>query len=255
MLGHSFYHRLIRKYVTAFGTLFNDIEITRRTNNNSRVEKMKVPISYASKEKFFSILNQDKNKNKKTQITLPRLSFNIEGYSYNPSTKLNTIQKFKQTNPADNNSFITAFSAVPYDISFSLNAFVRHTEDGTQIAEQIIPFFAPDFVVSLNLIDELNNPFDIPIVLNSVSNQDTFEGSYEDLRIINWNFTFTMKAMFIGPLSDTGKIIKSAVINTNSIPEERDSTITTQPRVENKTIDQINANDDFGFSTTTTNEN
>lgn len=253
MLGHTFYHRLIRKYVTAFGTLFNEINITRSDGNKTK--QFKVPISYASKEKFLSIFTQDKNKDKEVQITLPRLSFNIDGYAYNPSTKLNTINKFKQTNENDNSSFVSTFVSVPYDIQFTLNAFVRHTEDGTQIAEQIIPFFTPDFVVSLNLIDELQHPFDIPIVLNSVSNTDEFEGSYEDLRIINWSFNFTMKAMFIGPLSKNGKFIKSAIVGTNTTDNVKDSILTTEPTVEGKTLNEISANDDFGFSTTTLNEN
>lgn len=251
MLGHKFYHRLIRKYVIAFGSLFNDMQVERVGKNGKTKEIIKVPISYGPTEKFLERLSTNKDLEKEVSITVPRMGFEMTGIQYNPTTKVNTLNKYVSKNPDTNDTVYTAFTQVPYDIGFDLTIFVKNSEDGTQLIEQILPFFTPEFNTTINLVPEIQNPFDIPIILNSVEQQDEYDGDFETRRLITWNLSFTMKGLFIGPVRTSDRPIKTAILNTGDITNNVTSgTVTTAPTIVGKTIDEISVDDDFGFNTT-----
>lgn len=214
MLGNKhFYNRTIRKIVVAFGTLFNDIELVRYSRDgNTSYERFKVPLSYGPKEKYITRLSSDPDLLRSFGAIIPRMSFNLEGIEYDASRKQMTMNK-NFTVTGDNMYY--HYSPIPYNFEFSLAIYVRNTEDGTQIIEQILPFFTPDFTVSVDLVKEMDQKYDLPIILNSVTPEIDYEGDMLTTRYIVWNLTFTVKGYIFPPVKDAndGGIIKKA--NTN----------------------------------------
>lgn len=212
MLGNEpFYNRTIRKIVVAFGTVFNDIHLVRYTKDGLHAkEQIKVPLNWGAKEKYITRLNTDPTLTKSIAISLPRISFDLTGMSYDSSRKLpSTMRNFA----ANNSTTIKAqYVPVPYNFDFSMSIYVRNTEDGTQILEQILPFFTPDFSVTVDFIPDMDPKYDMPIILNSVSNEVDYEGDMMNTRLIIWNLEFTAKG-HIWPPVKTGKVIRTA--NTN----------------------------------------
>jgi hypothetical protein len=212
MLGNApFYNRTIRKIVVAFGTVFNDIYLVRYTKDGlTAKETIKVPLNWGAKEKYITRLTSDPTLTKSIATTLPRISFDMTGMSYDSSRKLpTTVRNFSANNAT---SVKTQYVPVPYNFDFSLSIYVRNTEDGTQILEQILPFFTPDFSVTVDFVAAMDPKYDMPIILNSVSNEVDYEGEMMTTRMIIWNLEFTAKG-HIWPPVKTGKIITTA--NTN----------------------------------------
>ena len=215
MLGNpAFYHRTIRKMVVVFGTMFNDLEIVRYTQNGIPKEKMKVPLSYGPKERYITQITSDPTLTKSINTLVPRMSFNLESLEYDMNRKqVSTLQNFAT---ATNTGVATQFLPVPYNFEFSLSIYVRNTEDGTQILEQILPFFTPDFNVVVNFIPSMNQKYNVPIILNSVASTTEYEGGLVEgsTRLIIWDLSFTAKS-FIWPPVKSGKLINQANTNIN----------------------------------------
>tara|TARA_R110000744_G_scaffold166993_6_gene284305 strand:+ start:351 stop:1244 length:894 start_codon:yes stop_codon:yes gene_type:complete len=214
MLGHTYYHQHLRKYVIVFGTLFNDLIIQRKDAANNVVQDIKAPLAYGPREKALARLEQDPNLNRKTAITLPRLTFEMQSFSYAPERKLNKIHRNVAGLSDDKKKLYAAYSPVPYDIGFELNIMTKYAEDATQLLEQILPFFTPEWSITMNLIPEMGWKQDIPVVLNSVSTSDTYEADFETRRALIHTLNFTLKGYFWGPLRKTG-IIKTANVMTH----------------------------------------
>lgn len=212
MLGNAnFYNRTIRKIVVAFGTVFNDLYLVRYTKDGvTAKETIKVPLNWGAKEKYITRLTSDPSLTKSIATTLPRISFEMTGMSYDSSRKLpTTVRNFSANNAT---SVKTQYVPVPYNFDFSLSIYVRNTEDGTQILEQILPFFTPDFSVTVDFVPAMDPKYDMPIILNSVSNEVDYEGDMMATRMIIWNLEFTAKG-HIWPPVKTVKVITTA--NTN----------------------------------------
>ena len=238
MLGTYSYHEIFRKTVVAFGTLFNNIEI-RRTN-----DVIKVPLAYGPKQKFLARLDQTPDPtNKRVQITLPRISFEINGISYDSSRKVSPTQKIKITKDSDENKNV--FMPVPYNLSFELSIISKTQEDGLEILEQILPYFQPHYNLPVKLLPDVNETKDVPVVLNSVDYEDDYEGDFSTRRAIIYTLQFTVKTYLYGPVTDS-KVIKKVITdyytdtNTSTAPREVRYTIQPDP------ID-ADADDDFGF--------
>ncbi len=207
MFGNEFYHETIRRYVIVFGTMFNDMVVWRRNTAGSIVKRIKVPIAYGPRAKFLSRLRQDPNLTKPDAISLPRMSFQIVGYNYDPTRKLPTAGQMKS--PVANNSINgSVYNPVPWNIDFELSIYVLNAEDGTQLIEQIIPFFTPEWTNTMKLVDDLDIRMDVPVVLNTITTEDTYEDSYENRRTIIHTLNFTMKGYLFGPVKN------KAIINT-----------------------------------------
>jgi len=211
----TFYHGTIRKLVTAFGTLFNNIYIVR--NDGVTTKKIKVPLIYSPKEKFVHRLNLDVDKTM-IQTVLPRMGFAITGISYDAERKKNSLNKrWKQdigTN--DEISFQYRYEDVPYNIDFELYIFARNIDDGLQIVEQILPFFTPDFTITIkpNVMNNAVEKVDIPIVLNQITPTEVYDQKFsDDTRVLNWDLQFSAKAMLYGPVRNSSSIIKDVNIN------------------------------------------
>jgi len=212
MLGNAnFYNRTIRKIVVAFGTVFNDIYVVRYTKDGvTAKETIKVPLNWGAKEKYITRITSDPSLTKSIATTVPRISFEMTGMSYDSSRKLpTTVRNFSANNAT---TIHAQYVPVPYNFDFSLSIYVRNTEDGTQILEQILPFFTPDFSVTVDFIPLMDPKYDMPIILNSVSNETTYEGDMMETRMIIWNLEFTAKS-HIWPPVKIDKVI--TIANTN----------------------------------------
>ncbi len=201
MFGNEFYHETIRRYVIVFGTMFNDMVVHRRDNAGTIIKRIKVPIAYGPRAKFLSRIQQDPNLTKPDAISLPRMSFQIAGYNYDGTRKLTTIGQIKApvANDLVNGS---VYNPVPYNIDFELSIYVLNAEDGTMLLEQILPFFTPEWTNTMKLVDDLDIRMDIPVVLNTVNTEDTYEDSYENRRTIIHTLNFTMKGYLFGPVKN-----------------------------------------------------
>ena len=237
MFGEHFYHKQIRNTVIAFGTIFNNINIKRLDSSGNPLQNIKVPLSYSPKEKFIARLDQNTDltgDDSSVAITLPRLAFDITGYSYAPSRKLNKNQKLGVvTTNADTTKLNTQYMPVPYDVSFELNAFTATSDDGLQIIEQILPYFQPDYTVTM-IQDStyMDTKRDIPFVLESVDYEDSYTGSLTSLRRIIYSLKFTAKIYLYGPISQSAVIKKvSADLydNTSDQSPSRSERVTVQP--------------------------
>jgi hypothetical protein len=204
------YHRTIRKLVVAFGDLFNEIKLSRYNSAGNEVEKFLVPIVYGGKEKYVSRLEGDPNLDKKVQVSLPIMSFEMTNMSYDAERKLNTnIKNVKNTE----NGAYSVYNPVPFDFDFTLYAYVRNIEDGAQLMEKILPYFTPDYTISVNLIPELGIVKQLPIVLKGVENEIDYEGDYNtNVRSVIWTLRFTVKGYLYGPATSP-KLIRTAITN------------------------------------------
>lgn len=186
-IENTYYNESIRKLVTAFGALFNSIYIIRKDENQQITEKLRVPLMYGPKEKFIYRLKNESQISDEThvQTTLPLMGFDMTSIMYDVNRKINRLTRKVQQGRS-------SYSEVPYNISFGLYVFTRNIDDNLQIVEQILPYFAPEFMISIN-IDELYPSVDIPITLNSVAMNEDYEGSYDVRRSVTSLFDFTVK--------------------------------------------------------------
>ncbi len=206
------YHRIIRKVVIAFGNLFNEINLSRYDETGVEKEHFLVPIVYGGKEKYVSRLEGDPNLDKKVQVTLPIMSFEMTNMSYDAARKLNTNMK-TTSHSGHAGTALAVYNPVPFDFEFSLFAYVRNIEDGAQLMEKILPYFTPDYTVNVNLIPEMGIVKQLPIILKSVSNEVDYEGDYESkVRTVIWTLTFTVKGYLYGAVTEP-KIVKTAITN------------------------------------------
>ena len=222
MLGITYYHQTIRKYVAVFGTLFNDINIVRKNSSGVITEQIKVPIAYEAKDKLLLHIRQMSTSDSSVQATLPRMGFVMNGISYDGTRKLNTMGRVVSANTAAGTStLMRQFNPVPYNFNFGLTAAVDNAEDGAQIFEQIVPFFTPEFNVNVNLIPEMNISPDIAIILNDVTVEDSYEGELSLRREIIWTLTFQIKG-YIYPDIKSGSVTQSVIVNLRTPAEEVD---------------------------------
>jgi len=201
MFGNEFYHETIRRYVIVFGTMFNDMVVWRRNTAGSIVKRIKVPIAYGPRAKFLSRLRQDPNLTKADAISLPRMSFQIVGYNYDATRKLPTAGQIKAPGTSDAVN-ASVYNPVPWNIDFELSIYVLNAEDGTQLIEQILPYFTPEWTNTMKLVDDLDLRMDVPVILNSITTEDTYEDSYENRRTIIHTLNFTMKGYLFGPVKN-----------------------------------------------------
>ena len=213
MLGSTFYHQTIRKYVAAFGTLFNDINVERKNSSGTVVEKIKVPLAYGPKQKHVLASQETTTVARQTATRTPRMGFALTGVAYDSIRKMNTVGRNVAANTAAGTStLMTQYNPVPYNFDFTLFILVKNAEDGTQILEQILPFFTPEFTVTINTIPEMGIKADTPIILNSADVSDEYEGDLDQRRTIIWTLSFLLKG-YIYPDLKTSSVIKSIEVN------------------------------------------
>jgi len=234
MLGKTWYFGLIRKYVTIFGTLFNDILINRVDSSDNTTKTIKVPIAYGPKERYLTRQSQNDDLLRPVSLVYPRMAFEITDIRYDSDRKLSTIGK-STTGSSNKGNLHTQNNPVPYNISFRLSIIARNSDDALRIVEQIIPYFTPNLNVSANLIAEMNyGNITLPLTLNNVGQEELYEGDFTSKEYIIWTLDFTLKAFLYGPTNDS-KVIKEIFVNFK-IP---DGDITTSSIASTETEEHI----------------
>ena len=227
MFGTHFYHETIKRSVSIFGTLFNNITIKKTKTDGTVLAQQIVPISYGPKAKWLARLNEDSTV-ELTAISLPRLAFEITGFTYDADRQQNKLIRTEKGGlNADKSNRGFQYAPAPYTINFTLSVLAKQANDGLQIVEQILPYFQPEYTVSMKIIDDMSEVRDVPIVLTGVEMTDTYEGDFTERRVIEHTLTFDMKVYFFGPIYN-GKIIKNVIERTYSNPDVTKGFTTTQ---------------------------
>jgi hypothetical protein len=264
MVPH-FYNGSIRKYIIMFGRMFNDIDIVRYTSAGAVEQQIRVPIAYGPSEKWLTRLNEDPGLSKKVAVQLPRLGFELTSMNYDPNRALNKMHKNSAKNTYTN-TVHNQYTPVPYNFNISLTGMFAYQEDAVQVVEQIVPFFRPEWTMSLKLIDEIPDYYDIPTVLNNMSIEDTYEGDFETRRAIIYTWDFTVKGYLFGPIRNKGVIKRTIVDISNNATADPigtevgpDKKITLTPGLTaagtptsntaaSVSIDNIDVDDDWGYA-------
>ena len=249
MLGQQFYHETIRKVIVSFGTMFNNINLVRKDSSGNISQSMKVPLAYGPREKFLVRLREDADLSKTVAITLPRIGFEIANLSYDPTRKLNRVQKFKKVKGSKASQLDTQFMPVPYNIDIELYVMAKQSDDALQIVEQILPYFQPDYTFTINDMADMGIKRDVPIILNSISYEDTYQGDFTTRRALIYTLSFTAKFYLYGPVTS------SKVIKTVQVDQYTDLQDTSPKREQRYKVtpkpESAEADDDFGFNETT----
>lgn len=262
MFGNYFYHKSITKTVVAFGTLFNDIKVRHFDDNDNPVSQLKVPVAYGPIQKFLARLEQNPTGDRKVALTLPRMSFEMVSIDYDPTRKSSVTQTFKASKVSDGKQINSIYVPVPYNIGFELNIISKVQDDVLQIIEQILPFFQPSFNITVNLIPEISEKKDIPIVLNRIGFRDDYENDFKTRRIINYTLNFTAKTYIFNEIPDDGEgLIKKVQVDyaTDALRNaKREVRYTVTPQaledynddgvIDIQDNELIEFGDDFGFN-------
>ena len=249
MFGTYFYNKNIRNVVILFGTVFNDIIVRRVNSSNVTQEEFRVPIAYGPAEKFLVRLREATDISKgKVGLTLPRMSFEFTAINYDATRKLVTTKQFKKVHASDSTKLTSIYTPTPYDFEFSLSIMVKNSDDGTQILEQILPYFSPAYQVTMNEMSSMGIKRDIPIIFTGLSTEDTYEGDFLTRRALIHTLTFTVKAFLYGPTSDVG-VIKEVDINKYNTTASTTKVSNTDVKPDPTSAD---ADDAYGYTTTQT---
>ena len=230
-----FYNEILRKTIISFGTLFNGLEIQQKDASDNTTSIIKVPLAYGPTQKFLARLEQVADLNKSTAMSLPRMSFEFTGLTYDPTRKVTTTQQFTVKDPTSESTTKKNYMPVPYNMAFELSIMTKLNDDALQIVEQILPYFQPAYNLTVNLVGSINEKRDIPVVLENISMQDDYEGDYRTRRVLLYTLRFTAKTYLFGPVTDaTRNIIRSSRISylsgTDTTNTERDLTYRVTPR-------------------------
>jgi len=256
MIGNYFYNESTRNVVVAFGTIFNNIQLTKKDGSGNVTQTMKVPLAYGPKQKWLSRLTEDPNLNKKVAVTMPRIGFEINGMEYDSARKLNKAVKVKRvTDGTDNEQLKSGFMPVPYNVNFELFIMAKNSDDALQILEQILPYFQPEYTVTLREIPELDIIRDVSVVLNSISYEDNYEGDFTSRRAIIYTLSFTAKYHLYGPITSQN-IIRSVQVDQYSDLQvnapKREQRYSVEPKPVDVSPQDWDTDDgDFGFNETT----
>tara|TARA_Y100000815_G_scaffold270811_1_gene296188 strand:- start:619 stop:1428 length:810 start_codon:yes stop_codon:yes gene_type:complete len=248
MLGQQFYHETIRNIVIAFGTMFNDIQLVRKDNSGTITQTMKVPLAYGPREKFLVRLREDADLTKQVAITLPRIGFEIKNLAYDSARKMSRVQRFKKVKGANTKQLDTQYMPVPYNLEFELYVMAKQSDDALQIVEQILPYFQPDYALTINDMADMGITRDIPIVLGNIGYEDSYDGEFTTRRALVYTLSFTTKFYLYGPVT-SAKVIKTVQVDQyTDLPDkspkrEQRYKVTPSPST-------ADADDDFGFNET-----
>lgn len=251
MFQPYFYHQRIRKTVSMFGRLFNNLYVIRQNTAGDIINTVKVPLSYAPKDKYLERIrtNPDLDTDQKVALKLPRMSFEILAMNYDPLRQLSKTGS-RSSAGGSNGSRKRLYNAVPYNIQFQLNLYAKSQDDALQILEQIIPSFNPQYTIGINPLEDLADiKEDIPVTLQGVTFLDDFEGDLADRRTIIYALDFEMKINFYGAINEGNVITKSIIELDADCIQDSDN-----PPYLKLTIDPdpltATAEDDYGFTET-----
>ena len=247
MLGQNhFYHETIRRCVIAFGSVFNDVHIRRKDANGTAIQSLKVPLAYGPKQKFLARLYENPSLENTHQLTLPRMGFQISSFAYDSQRKVNKLNVRKGIG-STSDKLKRQYQSVPYNLTFELYIMAKNQEDALQVVEQIIPFFTPAYTLTINAVPDMSIKDDFPLIMDSLTYEDDYEGDFASRRSIIYTMTFTAKMNFYGPISEQG-IIKTVQADVFADAPGQELQGPNTRLVLKPDPTSANATDDYGFS-------
>ncbi len=251
MFNNKFYHGTVRKSIVAFGNMFNNIHIDRLDSSGNITQTLRVPLSYSPKQKFLArIAAQPQSFEQSFQTFLPRLGFEMLSLTYDPARRVSLVQQNRALNDTSTTSLNSQYAPTPYNISMTLYVYTKNQDDGLQIIEQILPYFNPDYNLTINAIPTMGIKNDLPVILDNITYEDEYEGDFTQRRAIIWTLNFTIKLNFYGPINRQG-IIRTTNVNTfsdSALSNKQSSytaTVTPDTAVPGDTIGIVDTFEDF----------
>jgi hypothetical protein len=211
-----FYNKSLRKVVVGFGSLFNNIHVEHvNPDNANSATRIKVPITYAPQEKFIRRYLEPSSITDTTRLEnqLPRLSYMMNSIVPDPSRRRNKSNHLKNMGGSAGNCSNPASvveQEVPVNITFSLFIYTRHIDDTLQIVEQIIPYFNPDHIISIDLNSAMPNTR-IPITMLNNNISERFDGDFGNRRVNISSFNFLAKSYIFGKIENYTTITNSTI--------------------------------------------
>lgn len=213
MLSDHFYHAAIRRTIAAFGTIFNDIKVVRKDGSGEVKNITRVPLAYGPKQKFLARIESESDLGTLkggVAIKLPRMSFEISGMTYDAASQVNKMNQLKLGSITSGNRQ-AVYTQTPYKMNIDLSIMAKNQDDALQVVEQILPYFQPDYTITIKEIPEIGLKTDVPIVLNAVSLTDDYEGDFVSRRAIVYTLSFELRVKFYGPVRTKSVILNSSV--------------------------------------------
>lgn len=197
------------------GTLLNDLTITRQSSAGVDAQLIRVPLYYGPREKYLARVEGDPKLDQKRAITLPAISFEMLGMSYDGDRKLPTTGYIRTTAAASGGKDYAkrTYNPVPYDLRYTVTIYSNNEEDAHKIVEQVLPYFTPSWNVTVKMLDDAPDiKNDIYVELSDVGFDDLYEGDFEKRKVVMYRLELTVKTYFFGPVPEA-KVIKLATTN------------------------------------------
>jgi hypothetical protein len=208
-----FYNQNLRKLVVGFGALFSNIDVAHTDPDGGTPIKIRVPIHYASQEKFIQRLLQPSSITPGTRIEtqLPIISFMMNTISPDPSRRLGRFANNSNLNGCQTTGSKISIQT-PVNVSFNLFVYTRHTDDMLQIIEQIMPNFLPEHIIQLDM-NSVQTNLNIPITMVSNNLSERYDGDLNSRRLNIASFQFLAKSWIFGEIEPV-----TAISNAVSTP-------------------------------------
>jgi hypothetical protein len=207
-----YYNQNLRKLVLGFGSLFSNLYVTHANPDGGSDLTIRVPITYASQEKFIRRLLEPSSINDGIRVEnqLPRLSYIMTSLLPDSTRRRNRNTPLRSPNNGSclNANIIT--EEIPVNIGFSLYIYTRHIDDTLQIVEQIMPFFNPEHVINIGL-NSAQTDLKIPIVMTSNNISEKYDGDLSSRRVNISSFNFIAKSYIFGPVQNVTQISSIAI--------------------------------------------
>ena len=210
MFENHFYNESTRRMVSVFGSIFNDMEVVKKDSAGKILQKIKVPLGYAPRTKVLARLNEQTT-GPNIALKLPRMSFEISSMEYDPNARVSKHKNYTKVIVGDTLQLNKLGAPAVYKVGFELNLLAASQDEALQILEQILPMFQPEYTVTIKDIPTMDITTDTPIVLESVTMNDDYEGDLVTRRAIVYTLVFGTRIRYYRGLGKSKQILNTEV--------------------------------------------
>jgi hypothetical protein len=210
MFANHFYNESTRRMVSVFGSIFNDMEVVKKDAAGKILQKIKVPLGYAPRNKVLARLNEQTS-DPKMAIKLPRMSFEISSMTYDAQARVSKHKNYTKVITGDTLQLNKLGAPAVYKVGFELNILAATQDEGLQMLEQILPMFQPEYTVTIKDIPTMDIKTDTPIVLEGVELNDDYEGDLITRRAIVYTLSFSTRIRYYRGIGKSKQILYTEV--------------------------------------------
>tara|TARA_R110002153_G_scaffold78034_2_gene199947 strand:+ start:1962 stop:2705 length:744 start_codon:yes stop_codon:yes gene_type:complete len=210
MFENHFYNESTRRMVSVFGSIFNDMEVVKKDSAGKIIQKIKVPLGYAPRTKVLARLTEQTS-DPKMAMKLPRMSFEISSMEYDSNARVSKHKNYTKTIVGDSLQLNKLGAPAVYKVGFELNILASTQDEGLQMLEQILPMFQPEYTVTIKDIPAMDITTDTPIILESVTLNDDYEGDLITRRAIIYTLSFSTRIRYYRGLGKSKQILYTDV--------------------------------------------